>query len=61
MYQYSPLALGIGPFFSKILLSFWKQLYFKMTGIRKHKRALMEEPQNLFWFVPILCPRLGAK
>jgi len=29
---YSPFAFRSGPFFS--FLSFWKQLYFKMTGIR---------------------------
>jgi len=30
---HSPFALRNGPLFSKILLSFWKQLYFKMAGI----------------------------
>jgi len=33
--KYSPFALRNGPLlFSQILLPFWKQLYFKMTGIR---------------------------
>jgi len=32
--NYSPFALRKGPLFSKILLPFWKQLYFKMTGVR---------------------------
>jgi len=35
MYQpYAPFALRNGPFLSKILLSFWEQLYFIMTGMR---------------------------
>jgi len=31
---YSSFSLRNGPLLSKILLSFLKQLYFKMTGIR---------------------------
>jgi len=32
-FWYTPFALSNGPLFSIILLSFWKEIYFKMAGI----------------------------
>jgi len=54
--SYTPFAVRNGPLFSKILLSVWKQLYFKMTGIRmkisRQTGPSGRVPQNRVWFFP---------
>jgi len=55
LFHYSTFALRNGPLFP-IHLSFWKQFYFTMTGIRikicRQTGPYGRVPQNRFWFVP---------